>query len=149
MNIECEIRTHNGTTQDGTTQPTLFAGEFNGALHGMNGCWIFTPYIYVSGVSTNGKARNQHSLKKGEGISLHQHSVSEGAAIAFVGVDHNVFMCCAAQWGSRMGSGNSIGHGFPFNAGGKTRPASASKSRFGDLLNCRGRSCRHCRLQAT
>ena len=58
---------------------------------------------------------DSHALEQTEGVALHQHAVSEGAAVAFIRVHANVFVSGRVSRFARVGSRRLIRYRAPFN----------------------------------
>ena len=78
---------------------------------------IFGSDIDIALVRAHSKTGNRHAFDQHEGIAFHHHAVSEGAAIAFIGVADDIFA-------RSLGIGNRP----PFDPGWKASPAAPAQS---------------------
>ncbi len=90
---------------------------------------IFGADIDVAAGGADGEAGDRHALDQHEGIALHHHPVGEGAAVALVGVAHDIF----------LGGGRRRG-GPPLDAGRETGAAAAAQAGGEHLLDRVGRA---------
>ena len=87
---------------------------------------IFGADIDVALRRANRERGNGHTLDQEERVTLHQHSIGEGAAVALVGVADDVFLL-----------GVDPGRRPPFDAGRKAGAAAPAQTRGQNLLNRR------------
>ena len=118
-------------------QNALAPGNFNGLLHHRNGMRIFGAGVDIALGGTHGDGGNRHALDQHEGITLHDHPVGKGAAVAFIGVADDVFLVCLG-----------VCNGLPLDAGRKACAAAPAQAAVGDLLHDLGRRHGNGRLKA-
>ena len=121
MNVEGEVG-----AEHAFPEPTLGGCSLDGFVQGFNCLWVFAANIDVALACANGEACNGHAFKQHERVAFHQHAVGKGAAVAFVGVAHDVL----------RGVG-CLEHGFPFDASRKRCATAAAQTAVCNFLdNC-------------
>ena len=87
---------------------------------------IFGPDIDEALARTRGERRNRHAFDEREGITLHDHAISEGAAVALIRIADDVFAI-------RLRTRNRA----PLDAGGESRASASAQAGGNDLLDHR------------
>ncbi len=85
-------------------------------VHHRDSVRIFGADVDHAAIGADGESADRHALDDEERIALHQHAVRERAAVALVGVDHDVLAL-------RLRLVNRA----PLDGGGKTRAAAPAK----------------------
>jgi hypothetical protein len=91
------------------------------------GVRIFGAGVDVALRRADREAADRHAFNQRERIALHDHAISERAAIAFIGVADDVFLI-----------GFRVGSCLPLYTGGESGAAAAAQTGFGDFLERRG-----------
>ena len=88
---------------------------------------IFGADVDIALARPDRETGDRHPLDDREGVALHDHPVGEGAAVALVGVAHDIF--------NRAGG---VGDGLPLDPGRKARATTAAQTRLANLGDSRG-----------
>ena len=104
------------------SQPLCRRRNADRVLHGADRVRVFRADIDEALVGAHGDARNRHAFDQHEGITLHHHPVGKGPAVALVGVAADIFLV-----------GLGIMHGFPLDARGEARAATAAQTGRGNF----------------
>ncbi len=105
-------------------QYTCRARDFDCAAHHTDCIGVFRAQINIPACRADTEARNRHTLNQSKGVTLHDHPVREGAAVALIGIADDVFL-------RRL----RLEHRLPFDAGRKSCAATPAKARLGDFCN--------------
>ena len=112
FDVEVEAR-----ALDVLAEPARFVRLFDRGLKHLGDDRIFRAQIDIALGAADGVAADGHALDERERIALHDHAIGEGAGIAFVGVDDDIFL-----------TGRTIRHRLPLDAGREARAAAAAKA---------------------
>ena len=77
-------------------------------------------------------SRNRHPLQQTKGITLHQHAIGEGTAIALVRIDADILMRRRVPRLAGMRLCRLFGHCAPLNTGRESRSTATAQTRGGD-----------------
>ena len=95
-------------------------------VHRCNRVRIFGSDVQIAMAGAHAQPANRHALDQQERITLHDHPIGKGAAVAFIGVADDIFPLARC-----------IGDGFPFDAGRKPGTATAAQPRRLDRIDPR------------
>jgi hypothetical protein len=113
-----------GRAGDARAQQAVAPGSRERSLHYLNRVRIFRADIDVALGGADRDAGDGHPLDQDEGITLHDHAVREGPAVAFIGIADDVLL-------RRRG----LRHGAPFDAGRKAGAAASAQARLHHLFD--------------
>ena len=114
-------------TQYVRSEPAVDARDIDRGAQRPDRGRVFRAHIDQPEARTHGGSGDRHTFEQGERVTLHQHAVGEGAAVALIGVTAHIFLI-----------GSSLLHRAPLDPGRESGAAAAAQSRgqdvVGDLL---------------